>query len=223
MVLQVNKIATIQQLLAHRAQQDPAKLAFRFLSDNGDEETALNLKGLSRRAHGIAVMLRNNGLCGKRIALVNQKAEHFICAFFGILAAGSTAVPLSLSRMGFSDSRLELTLEDAEVAAVLTDAVTYGKLAKLLNEKTELNCNVLIVDAIGEHDEAASIEVVDGESTAVIQYTSGSTSRPKGVEISHSNLLHNASVISEILMLNGRSDLIGLNWLPLFHDNGLVW
>ncbi|MCJ9729074.1 fatty acyl-AMP ligase, partial [Bradyrhizobium sp. PRIMUS42] len=220
--LGMTEFRTIQEVLARRAEQEAERVAFRFLDDAGAEDATFTNGRLLRKAGGVASILRENGLRHQRVALVYQKAEHFVCAFFGTLAAGSTVVPLSLARMGFAETRLALTFRDAQIAAVLTDSVNYMKVLDLVRGSLGGSCKVLLVENVDESLGSETIDIVDGETTAVIQYTSGSTSVPKGVEISHANLLHNASMLIRA-SVSGLRDMVGLNWLPLFHDNGLMW
>jgi len=209
-------------LVRHRAQYQPDEIAFVYLVDGENEQISLTNKELDRQARGIAAWLQSLGLVGERALLLYPPGLEFTAAFFGCLYAGVVAVPVYPPRRNRSLTRIQAIADDAEAKVALTTDIVLRRVDPLIDETPHLKdltwlatCHV--PDAMDERWEAPGIR---GDTLAFLQYTSGSTGSPKGVVLTHTNLLHNSALIAYAFELT-RSGL-GVFWLPSYHDMGLI-
>lgn len=213
---------TLIDLLCYRAQNQPNKTAYTFL-DNGEiESTSLTYQELDRQSRQIAAKLQSLGVSGESALLVYPPGLEFIAAFFGCLYAGIVAVPAYPPRRNQKLSRLLAIAKDSQAKVALTTESLLVDLKTRFGENSETSGLHLI--ATDRLDAASELEwsytAVNSNSLAFLQYTSGSTGTPKGVMVSHGNLLHNVRMIKQAF---GHSEqTIGVGWLPLFHDMGLI-
>jgi acyl-CoA synthetase (AMP-forming)/AMP-acid ligase II len=221
--------ATLVELLRRRADREPDSALFRFLPDGEDgAELFLTPGALDLRARALATRLQDRGLTGGRALLVYPPGLEFIAAFFGCLYAGVVAVPAHVPRPNRPMPRLRSIVEDAGPSAVLTCVSLRKDSAKWSAAVPGLEgVAVLFTDeeaAEGSEDDERAGRWVDPGATAdtlaFLQYTSGSTATPRGVMITHGNLLNNSARIQAAFgsSREGR----GVSWLPLFHDMGLI-
>jgi acyl-CoA synthetase (AMP-forming)/AMP-acid ligase II len=196
---------------------------YTFLPDRGPEEGAqLTCADLDRRARAIAATLQQLGAGGQRALLLYPPGLEFIASFFGCLYAGVVAVPAYPPRSARALPRLLEIARDARPAVALTTAELRTAIGGLAASVPELGALRLIAT-----DEVATGAAEDwrdpgltGDSLAFLQYTSGSTAAPKGVMVSHGNLLHNEEMIRQAFGQKAESVIVG--WLPLYHDMGLI-
>jgi amino acid adenylation domain-containing protein len=220
------RLATFAGVLRARAAERPDRVAFTFLADGEAEGGRLTYAGLDGAASAVAAALRESVPAGERVLLLYPPGLDFIAAFFGCLYAGVVAVPAYPPRPNDrSQSRLRAIARDAEPLAVLTTTAIFSSVEGpqgLLNIAPELAALRWIpTDAAGSFP--APLEPFpepDPEAIAFLQYTSGSTAEPKGVMVTHANLLHNERMIGEAFGMNEDSLVVG--WLPLYHDMGLI-
>jgi amino acid adenylation domain-containing protein len=217
--------ASLVELLRFRALEQPNTELFSFLADGEDVATAAFTRGeLDRRARALAVRLRDHGLEGQRALLLYPPGLEFIAAFFGCLYAGVVAVPAYLPRLNRPMTRLQSIVADARPSAVLTGSSHVKDSARWSAGVPGLEgVQVLCSDQSTDSDDLAGRWVEPGAATgtlAFLQYTSGSTAIPKGVMITHGNLLDNSARIHEAF--GSTPDGRGVFWLPLFHDMGLI-
>ena len=214
--------ASLTDLLRHRATVQPDDRAYVFLSERGREETVLTFADLARRADLVAAQLGERLNKGDRALLVFPAGLDFIVAFFGCLAAGVIAIPLMVPRRTslqdasaaiVADSRPGLALTTSDLAAVRPDVIQRFRdagLDWLLLDGNEAGSETLRTPGPAH----ARVDI------AFLQYTSGSTSSPKGVTVTHGNLLENLEMIR--LALGTTRDSTSVNWVPLYHDMGLI-
>ncbi|WP_256123052.1 fatty acyl-AMP ligase [Streptomyces sp. LUP47B] len=172
-------------------------------------------------ARRIAAELQHRYPSGSRILLLYPPVE-FITAFVGCLYAGMVAVPAPLpGSFGHERRRLRGIATDAEVTAVLTDAANRSAVADWLNGEQLPPLDLLATDA-GEWADPDNWRepAQDHDTIALLQYTSGSTGDPKGVMVSHGNLLANASALYRALDIDEHTRFGG--WAPHYHDMGLM-
>ena len=169
--------------------------------------------------------MRDQGYAGQPVLLLYPPGIEFIVAFFGCLYAGVIAVPAYLPRLNRPMTRLRSIADDAGPIAVLTCESQRSSAPRWAEGAPELkDLQVLFSDAQPEdaarHADDWSHPGAQQDSLAFLQYTSGSTATPKGVMITHGNLLHNSSLIQTCF--ESTPDSRGVFWLPLFHDMGLI-
>jgi fatty-acyl-CoA synthase len=217
---------TFQNVLRHRGRVDAARTHLIFFEDEG-ESPALTFGELLAGAERVAADLAHRGIGrGDSVAIMLPTSRDFFLAFAGTLLAGATPVPI------YPPFRADRIAEYAErQSAILANAgarllVTFRaaeRVAKLLRPRVASLEGVVTATALIESRAAAPLGAqlhARGEDLALLQYTSGSTGHPKGVMLTHANLLANVRAIGEALTL--RSDDVGVSWLPLYHDMGLI-
>lgn len=208
--------SSISDILLGHAQSIPGKTAFTFLRDGEDIDSELTYLDLFDQAHRIAGYLAACDLTGKAVVLFHPPGREFIAAFCGCLMAGVVAVPLHPITSTRLLDRAQKVLEDCSAAAILTTAARLAEAENLVTAHLRL----IATDRL---DAIAGISIPDAipsTSAAVLQYTSGSTGSPKGVVITHGNLIANSTLIGQAF--GTRPNDVGVNWLPLLHDMGLV-
>ncbi len=177
---------------------------------------------LDRRARAIAVQLRAHCVPGDRALLVFPAGLDFLTSFFGCLYAGVIAVPAYPPRPNESIHRLKAIGANAGARV----ALTTQSLLKISRHFTAENLgdasiSILVTDEMPDAAAAAwERPALAPDTLAFLQYTSGSTGQPKGVQLTHANLLANEVMINRIFRLGAEDVLVG--WLPLFHDMGLI-
>jgi acyl-CoA synthetase (AMP-forming)/AMP-acid ligase II len=217
--------STLVQLLRWRALHQPDRLAFTFLVNGDSEERHLTWAGLDRKACAIAASLQQAGATGGRVLLMYSPGLEYIAAFFGCLYAGAAAVPVyppNPSQLNRGLSRFRAITNDVRPSVALTTSSILPITSRLLVQAPDpQHLHWLATDKIedGMEDEWTE-QVVTKDSLALLQYTSGSTATPKGVMLTHGNLLHNSALIYR--SFKHTPDSRGVIWLPPYHDMGLV-
>ncbi|HEV7506310.1 MAG TPA: amino acid adenylation domain-containing protein [Thermoanaerobaculia bacterium] len=211
----------ISEILENRAAEQGERPAYVFLSygETGVAEEPLTYAELDARARAIGASLQAAGADGERVALLLPPGPDFIASFFGCLYAGAVAVPALPPRPRGADPRLQAICRDARPRVVLAAADKLTALETAAAGIPELAAAHRMAPAT---ERAADWRRPDvgPESLAFLQYTSGSTSSPKGVMVSHGNLLHNEELIRQAFAQSSGSVVLG--WLPLYHDMGLI-
>jgi amino acid adenylation domain-containing protein len=216
---------TLVELLRVRAERQPGKRGFTFLVDGEGEEAHLSYAELDRKARAIAAALQARGCRGQRALLLYPPGLDYIAGFFGCLYAGVIAVPIyppDPMRLGRTLPRLMAICQDAQATIALTTDFILGMGEMLFEQAPELrDLHWLATDTLDESTgEGWKDPGADAGTTVFLQYTSGSTSSPKGVVLSHANLMHNSALIHGCF---GHSrDSQGVIWLPPYHDMGLI-
>lgn len=184
----------------------------------------ITLGGLHSDAAVIAQELFRRDITRGHVLLAYPPGLDFIRAFFGCMYAGVTAIPIHPGR-GQLQGRGNLIrfAEDVDCRAVLTTAAQMPDIAEALKAASQQHrIQLVVTDAIAEsaagHD--FPIAQVDPEMTAYIQYTSGSSGTPKGVMLTHANILGNLSAQQKCMGF--KADDLSLSWLPMSHDMGLI-
>jgi fatty-acyl-CoA synthase len=217
---------TLQDVLRYRGRADDAKTHIIFFEDEG-ESPALTFGELFAGAERVAADLVQRGIGrGDSVAIMLPTSRDFFILFAGTLLAGATPVPI------YPPFRADRIAEYAErQSAILANAqarllVTFREaehVAKLLKPRVSSLENVATAATLIASRATAPLgpQVRSrGEDLALLQYTSGSTGNPKGVMLTHANLLANIRAIGTALTI--RSDDVGVSWLPLYHDMGLI-
>jgi amino acid adenylation domain-containing protein len=217
--------SNLVELLRERAQTQPDRLAFTFLADGKEEGDRLTYAEIDVRARSIAALLQQRYKPGERALLIYPQGLGFICSFFGCLYSGLIAIPVPSplsAQMKRALPRLEAIVEDARPSVVLTTAEIHAKVQELEAKVSGLqNLPWLATENDEIPVEPWRMPPVGKGSLAYLQYTSGSTSAPKGVMVSHGNLLSNLSALAFVYE-HGPEDVM-VSWLPHFHDLGLIF
>ncbi|MEH2172819.1 SDR family NAD(P)-dependent oxidoreductase [Nostoc sp.] len=223
------KSSTLVDLLRYRADDRPNQTAYTFLVDGEAEEVSITYEELDIKARAIAQVLichfadKLKSLVDtrERVLLLYPPGWEFIAAFFGCLYAGVIAIPAYPPRRNQHLTRLKAIIQDAQVSLALTTTSIAANWESYQAELKPLNLHYLVTDNISNNlaDDWVPPQI-KSESLAFLQYTSGSTGLPKGVMVSHGNLLYNEEMIKRATQHTEKSIILG--WLPLYHDLGLI-
>ncbi|MFE4106866.1 AMP-binding protein [Almyronema epifaneia S1] len=215
--------STIGGWVRSRSAQSPESIAFTFLADGEQETDQLTYSVLDQRSRAIAAQLQSQFPLGTRALLLYPPGLDFITAFLGCLYAGMVAVPAypPKSKRQQKMARLRSIAVDSQAAIALTTTaelsdIQAGLPAAGLTELTYIDTPAIAAQV------AADWRAPDltADTLAFLQYTSGSTGQPKGVMISHGNIMHNLQYIHQVSELT--ADSVSVSWLPSFHDMGLI-
>ncbi|MEQ1778776.1 MAG: amino acid adenylation domain-containing protein [Nitrosomonas sp.] len=208
-------------VLSYQAQLNPDGLAYIFLSDGENQEQSINYGQLEAQAKAIAAELQKLGMQGERALLLYPAGLDYITAFFGCLYAGVIAVP-AYPPSRHHLHRLKAIIHDATPSVVLTTEELRERLHKNHDKTWEYDgLTWLATNALADSNCDAWISYkVETENLAFLQYTSGSTGNPKGVMVSHRNLMANQRIIQQAFAHT--PDTVVVGWLPLYHDMGLI-
>ncbi|WP_424890241.1 aminotransferase class I/II-fold pyridoxal phosphate-dependent enzyme [Streptomyces sp. XH2] len=218
---------TVAALLRRRADRTPDALAYRFLPGADDASESWTYGELDLRARTVAGRLLRENLSGKPVLLLHPPGLDYIAAFFGCLYAGAVAVPAyppDSARFGQTMPRLAAIARDSGATHAYTTADVRDAARAKPEEISALGLaglTWLTAADLGPADAGAWHEPdTTGGSLAFLQYTSGSTADPKGVMVTHTNLVRNLRSIH--LRLEHDEDSGMVSWLPPYHDMGLI-
>ncbi|HEX8174593.1 MAG TPA: amino acid adenylation domain-containing protein, partial [Pyrinomonadaceae bacterium] len=216
-----NGWSTFIDILRWRAESQPERPAYSFLTDGEMAEAQLTYGDLDRHARMVAARLQALGAEGERVLLLYPPGLEYISAFFGCLYAGAIAVPVYPPRMNRNLLRLQAIAADAQAKAALTTSTVLSRIRPLLGQAVELeSLEWLTTDGLPGGEDDWREPSVNGDTIAFLQYTSGSTGIPKGVVLTHSNLLHNSRLLEHAFAYTSESRCV--TWLPMYHDMGLI-
>jgi acyl-CoA synthetase (AMP-forming)/AMP-acid ligase II/acyl carrier protein len=215
---------SLVEMLDAQAEAYGYRTASVFCRDDG-ERVQQTYAELTRRARAIAAELQRRLAEGDRALLVFPPGLDFIAGFFGCLYAGVLAVPATYPKPRRPMPRLAAIAQDCRPTAVLTTSQTLAT-AELVRKAPELaGVQWIAIDEIPDTAEGDwQRPALDRDSLAFLQYTSGSTSDPKGVMVSHGNLLYNLEMIYRGFGFGHvvPNESCGAFWLPSYHDMGLI-
>ncbi|WP_428242203.1 fatty acyl-AMP ligase [Gynuella sp.] len=221
-------VNTVVEALCYRAIHNCKQTAFVHLTDGEDNEILITYETLWGKARSIANLLEPYEPEGKRVLMLFETGIQYVAALFGIFLSRAVAVPSFPPVGSRALDRLHSIIHDAQPEIILVNKTMSRYRDRVLAEKTDSD--------ISDHS-PAWIEVDDldlqtpkvvqdpdcfpnPEDLALIQYTSGSTSDPKGVLLTHANLFSNCRTAS--IWMGGQRHRIGCSWLPPYHDMGLM-
>ena len=215
-------IETLVELLEYRADRQPDDVVFRFVTSDGSEDGALTLGALRDRARSIAAGLGSRVKPGDRVVLLVPPGLDYVASFFGCLYASALAVPAYPPNPRRADPRVSGIVADCGAQVALVSESLVARLEDWLALTPGLD-DVTWLDAaeLARGDASAwRAPSPRADDLAMLQYTSGSTGEPRGVMLSHANLLHNSAIIHRVS--GHRTGDSGVFWLPPFHDMGLI-
>ncbi|MGW0838612.1 fatty acyl-AMP ligase [Streptomyces sp. NPDC002787] len=215
---------SLPEYVRHWAETTPDRRAFTFVDhpaprSRGVHRT-LTWRRLDLRMRAVAARLAAEAEPGARVAVLCPQGTEYVTAFLGALAAGLVAVPLFPPGLPGQGDRLSAVLADASPAVVVTTGHALGEVRELCEGRA---VKVLAGDQVPD---AAAADwrpspALDDLAVAYLQYTSGSTRTPAGVEITHANVVANARQALAAYRADTRQ-VTCVGWLPLYHDMGLV-
>ncbi|MFT3927913.1 MAG: AMP-binding protein [Myxococcales bacterium] len=214
---------TLPALLAVRAAATPDRLVYRFLRDADMQPLELSFADLYQRASDVAHALRARTAKGARVLLLCPPGLDYLVSLWGCLISERVAVPSLPPHLHRSSARFELLLADTLAGAALVTRSLVEPLERDLRTYTSSSLDLIAVDAL-EAAGFASRELLFADAqarhVALLQYTSGSSAAPRGVMLSHDNLLENCMRGVEATGMSPESQVV--SWLPPYHDMGLV-
>ena len=221
-VVNVSRIDTLVDLLRCRAHENPEHVIYTQLPDGEGEGIDLTFADMDRQARAMAVELQRRGMAGQRALMLYPSNTDFLIAFFACQYAGVVAVPAYPPRKNQSIGRLQAIAKDCQAQIVLATEQVMLISQPMFSELESLKGLPFLAQeavdiALADEWQASPC---DAGQVAFLQYTSGSTGDPKGVMLTHKNILYNHAVIKEGLGHNHTSSYV--SWLPLFHDMGLA-
>jgi amino acid adenylation domain-containing protein len=199
-------------VLRWQARSQPDRRAYLFLGDGSAGTESLTYRQLDERSRAIATALADAGAAGERVLLLFRPGLDFVAAFLGCLDAGAIAVPCQPPHRRRDRPRLQGIVRDARPGFVLSHGDRIPELADAVWLDTA-EIDPVLAGRWHRPDTTP-------ETPAFLQYTSGSTGSPKGVVVTHGNLLHNEEIIRQAVGQTESSVMV--SWLPLYHDMGLI-
>jgi acyl-CoA synthetase (AMP-forming)/AMP-acid ligase II len=213
-------------VLAHHAVTIGDKPVYHYMAPRVTTPETLTYRELHDHSCKLASVFQQHGLLGKYVLLTYPPGLEFVEAFFGCMRGSVSAIPMYIPPGNVPDSRMRSIISTIEIAAVLTvkakQAQVREQIAGLFPEK---ECQVICTDELLQTIEVGVELSIDLEQPPLIQFTSGSTSNPKGVVVSHANLMANQRMIERGFRRHAqtRGGETMVSWLPFFHDMGLIW
>lgn len=193
-----------------------------FSSDPNGEPADLNWPQLRARTRAVAARLQQVTQPGDRVAILAPQSLDYVVGFFAAIEAGNIAVPLFAPELPGHTERLDAVLSDAQPTVVLTNQAAAESVNSFIRRlPRDRRPRVLAVDSVPDSVGATYVRMTpDTDDIAYLQYTSGSTRAPAGVEITHRAVMTN--VLQMIISVGLDVDVRGASWLPLYHDMGLL-
>jgi len=218
--------ASVADLLRSRADGQPDRLAYRYLADGEADANAIDYGGLYAHAAAIAATLRDAGAEGRPVLLCHAPGLSYVAAFFGCLLARAIAVPAPATGSHRNLARLQAIVQDAAPIALLTSDALLPRLTQWASRAPLLaRPRWIVTDDVALAPRPIAPPTRGWPSPgpddiAFLQYTSGSTDVPKGVSVSHRNVLENSALMARAFGYGAESHCF--TWLPPYHDMGLI-
>ena len=215
-----HSLADLFEFCCHRK---PQELAYGFVRDTLEIESQLTYGELEHRVLSLAGHLADRVRPGSRVLLLYPPGIDVVSAFWACMYAGLVPVPAPAPdpvRRKHSLPRLRAIIEDAQVSLVLTSSGVETISCELSIAKDGSQVEWLATDQPYDQTSAVALPRLNETSLAYLQYTSGSTATPRGVMVSHGNVLAHCKAMSLAGRVSDHSR--SLCWLPYFHDYGLL-
>ncbi|RAP28992.1 AMP-dependent synthetase [Candidatus Marinamargulisbacteria bacterium SCGC AG-414-C22] len=211
---------SILNSLSFHAKTNANKTAFIQLNNELKETNHITFSDLHKKVNQLAYELHCQIPCNERCILIYNNDINFIISFLACLAAGIIAVPAYMPKANRNLARIQAIASDCNAMAFLTTQKIAPQLQEKLNLLPDLNKTPIIqTDTLFSQKNGPMLTPTILNDIAFLQYTSGSTSTPKGVMVTNHNILYNCNYIAHQANINKES--INLSWLPNFHDMGL--
>jgi acyl-CoA synthetase (AMP-forming)/AMP-acid ligase II len=218
--LPLESAGSILECLEHYARVTPEARAYTYLANGEDQERVLTYRELRHRALMYGSFLRTQGLSKQAVLLLFPSGLDFMIAFFACAYAGAVSVPANLARHSHHYARLNLIIRDAKSDAILsTDTLRNSIIEGLVGSGMQTS-TIRVLSESDASETVCAVEFPLPDQLAFLQYTSGSTGEPKGVMVTHHQLMSNERAIRHSADLP--EHVIVAGWLPQFHDMGLI-
>jgi acyl carrier protein len=214
---------TLTDVLKWHVQAHPDRPHIRFYRDEGEGEI-MTYRSLMNGASSIAAALQHSGLKpGGRVAIMLPTSDEYFYAFMGILLAGGVPVPIypPARRSQIEDHlRRNSTILRNCGASIMIIIPEAKRFAQVLKTQVESLRSLLTVTELMAESLSYQETRIGSQDIAFLQYTSGSTGNPKGVILTHANLLANMRTMGDVAQIHAGDVMV--SWLPLYHDMGLI-
>jgi 8-amino-7-oxononanoate synthase len=198
----------------------PEEIAYRFLSHGEDETSTLTFRQLDDQSKRIAATLQRMAVPGDRVVLLYQPGLEFIVGFLGCLYAGMIAVPAPPPKRKGAHDRFKNLISHCKPTLIISPEYPSASPTSLNRDDVFYGVTIRSHEFLLQQDDEWHEINPRLSDIAFLQFTSGSTQNPRGVMISHENLIANNELIRTGFGHNG--GLVGVNWLPFYHDMGLI-
>ncbi len=200
---------TLYEVVKHSVEKFSSRIAFTMI-DSED----VTYKEVGERIDKVQDMLLNAGVgAGDKVAILSSSMPNWGISYFAVTTAGMIAVPILPD---FTSEELDLILEHSEAKAILVSDKLYTKLSKKITEKMNIIIRTKGLNIISQSvHERAEKRIPEPDDLAVIIYTSGTTSKPKGVMLTHYNISMQLTVVPSLFDYNENDELLSI--LPLAH------
>lgn len=216
---------TFVEILNVLAKTQPNDTALIFLQDGETELPPITYACLKQQAEAFAAGLQTVAKPTDRVVLLFQSSYEFAISFLGCMYAGVISIPLPIPGRRQSEwTRMKRIINNSDAKAIIAVDKVLGRLEKNQNQYYEhplcQYCSYESLVSINTDNNRFSPANITLDDVAFLQYTSGSTGDPKGVTLTHRNLIENQIILKK--GFRNESTSVYLSWLPLFHDMGLI-
>ncbi len=210
------------EILEKRAIKSPTQIAYTFIENGLENDNELSYESLYSRVKNIAALIQSKNLKGNAIILLYRPSLDYVVGYFACLFAGAIAVPVHTPTSKKINSQLLSIITNSNSKAILTTENVANDLShKIIEALPNNQLKIIITDVFNASIKAEyTPHYPNPKDIAFLQYTSGSTSAPKGVVITHYNLMTNSQSIKE--KFGHTTDTNAVIWLPPYHDMGLI-
>ena len=220
----MKKFTSILNILDHHAAEQPDRLAFASLQNGATPSATLTFGQLRQSVISAAEHLQTLAARGERVVLLYDHPFEFLVPFLACLYAGLIAVPAPLPNTFTAKrvlARMQGIFKDARPVLALTTGANIESLAEAYRELPDSSSlEWIATDQFPARAENWSPLEVESQDAAYLQYTSGSTSAPKGVVITHGNIMHQLDYLRRVW--TAENHITGMvSWMPYYHDMGL--
>ncbi len=214
---------TLTEALAWHARQHPDKLHVRFYADEGDGETLTYGELWDDAGRVAAGLVARDVAPGEAVLIMLPSGRDYFASFFGVLRAGCVPVPVyppGRPREIEEHIRRHAKIAGNARARIMITVPEARPFTRILAAQVENLVGIVTVNELSEAPRPNAWPEAKPEQVAFIQYTSGSTGDPKGVVLTHANLIANINAMAA--MLDVKDNDVFVSWLPLYHDMGLI-
>ncbi|MEU3776660.1 fatty acyl-AMP ligase [Streptomyces sp. NPDC032472] len=215
-------VTTLPDALRLRSEKQPDETAYVFLRNGEEPHETLTYRALHEDAGRRAAAFAAAGLSGRSAVLLYPSGLEFVRTLLGCMYGRVAGAPVQVPRRREEVERLRRIADDAGTSTVLTTAEAARELRERFGDLPDLAGLTLLATDTAVYEPAAQPPAPPGPGDiALLQYTSGSTGDPKGVVVSHANFLANVVETDELWPCEPDGTVV--NWLPLFHDMGMLF